>query len=141
MYFISNYRKKKTEYFHSASKLQKEAAENEQHSQVLYFQAYEIYRKISQNILLENEIKGKAVYYMYLLAKENKVKLSYVTNNGIVYQTAQQRLENLLFCAVDLGCCEAITELVSIDQQSLLYSSIPSYPTTPSSQQSRRRTV
>ena len=139
MCFITSYRKKKTEdSIKRAVALQEEAAAltNEKLSCTLYCQAYEIYRKISKNILLGNEIRGEAGYSMYLLAKENKVALSPIISNGMTLETSEVRLKNLLFWSVNLGCDAAISELTGIQPRTFNSLSLPSYPNTPKSRQS-----
>jgi hypothetical protein len=115
MYFINSYQKKKAkDAFKRALELQKEALHplaTEHVSVELYSQAYAAYKTIADNVLLESQMRGKAGYNMYLLAKENKVVLGPVTNNGATLETSEERLKKLLIWSVNFGCSDAISEL------------------------------
>ncbi len=136
MHFIYKCGKKKTSAIQRAIDLQEKAAnsDNEQDALAFYIEAYKTYTTISQKFWLKDEIKGQAVYSMYLLVKEGKVKLSPIITNDITYQTPQDRLEKLLIDAVDLGYDKAITELTTIYQEPSILSSFESSNlTTPTS--------
>ncbi|HXH55401.1 MAG TPA: hypothetical protein VNK03_06660 [Gammaproteobacteria bacterium] len=118
MYFINRYQKNKAEEaFRRALDLQKEALHPlapEQVSVELYSQAYEAYKRIADNTLVANQMRGKAGYNMYLLAKENKAVLSLAANKGAACETPEEKLEKLLIWSVNFGCSEAISEITDV---------------------------
>lgn len=115
MYFSTIRRPSEVERdFKEANELKAQALDalgNGQPSMEYYKRAYEIYQNIAQNRAIEDEMRGKAAYNMYLLAKRKSVMLTPISSGGIILQTVDQRLQDFLAWASAYGDPDATREL------------------------------
>lgn len=106
MLFLFDRKKKAANRFQEAFCLEKKAAKKELtdklSSVLLYAQAYEIYEEMTRSFFLQKQIKGKAAYHMYCLAKASKVALDPIEYHGMML-TSKDRLRHLLDWSIECG--------------------------------------